>query len=750
MLSSSSQVKFSPIVKNVNVMTPKDIIKTIIKNKWLLLGVVLICILITSALLSITPSRFTADALLIVKAHDGNVVDPESEPDSTISNEQIENEIEIIQSRELAVKVIKLLKLDKNTDFNVFYEHGAVESESLISNRYLSDLEKNYTGIYPDSFDFNEAKEAEDLLQAYYDGLSVTRKGISQIIQIEYTAKDPLTAKNIVNAITDEYINQQRQTKYQQIDKASELLFDRIKPLQMKVEESETEVENFRKKSGLLESNGETLTAHQLAQLNNQLIQAEKNYDEAQSKFNQIDRMMSSPQGAGAISSVRQSALIQQLRMKEVELQQKLSDYSTIYRPLHPTRIKLQAELNDISNSLKQEILNIKNSLNNEAKLARKQKQAAQQRLNELKEKVAQSNNANVKLRALEREAEANRKILETFLSKFKSTLTQKDIEVQQPNAQILSRAITPVEPSFPKKIPLLALAFVGSAIIAMIIIIIRESMDRGFFASELIEEYTGVSALGYIPVIRKKDSNGRYPESYQLKRPESSFAESIRSLYTSLMLASHGKPLKSILITSSKFDEGATTIANSLAISRALAGQRTIIIDTDFKKAFDKKALKMKTSPGLAGLLNGDVGLRKVIRKDSRTGTHLIPAGSMTKSSADILMSRNMDKLLHRLYQNYDLIVIDSPPVLEAPNSCILTSKVDATILVSKWNCTKRHVIMKAIKNIANYGNNIAGVLLNMVDENKIPNNELVNHSYEFHHLPDNQKLKLIGNNNI
>lgn len=737
--ATSMHAEYKPTMQVADAMSPKDLLSSILRNKWLITGVVASILVFTYFLLSITSPRYTSDALLMIKSYDGSVVNPTSEPSPTISNESIQNEIELIKSRTLAVKVIKLLHLDRDPNFNSFFKDDESGFETLNTNRYLSDLEEFSSGEYPDSYDPTEARQADDLLKAYYDGLSVTRKGISQVIHIEYSAKDPVTAKNIVGAISDQYIQQQRDMKYREAGKASELLFERIKPLQKKVEESETAVENFRKKSGLLESRGITLTSQQLAELNNQLIQAEKNHDEARARFNQIDRLINTPQGAGTISAVRQSPLIQQLRMKEVELQQKLSDFLTVYRPRHPTMIQLRAEMKDLSDSLDKEMLNIKNSLDNEAVLARKQKQFVRQRLSELKDEVAKSNKASVKLRALEREAEANRNLFEIFLSRFKSASTQQDMDVQQPNAQILSRAFTPVDPSFPKKGLILALAFVGSVILAVIFVIIRESMDRGFYTTKLIEEYTGVPSLGYIPTIRKKDARGKYPESYQVRSPQSSFAEAIRTLYSSIILSSP-KPIKSILITSAQPKEGKTTIANTLAMSRSLAGQKTIIIDTDFRRANDRKTLKIKPSPGLAGFLNGDIALAKVIRKDARTGAHLIPAGSLIQNPTDLLMSHNMNKLIKVLNKKYDLIIFDSPPVLDAPNARILIQKVDATVLVTKWNSTKKQFIREALRRIAIPGHNIAGVLLNMVDEKKQIGYRTTNYTYD--QLPQKQKL--------
>ena len=719
-LENTSNHRYISTLNIDDTISPKDLIDSILRNKLLISGIVISCLIATFILLSIIPSRYSSDALLLIRSNDVTPVDSMLKSLQPVSDEIIENELEIIQSRSIAVKVIKSLGLDKNPEFNTILQDQNAKPNSL-DNQFSLFEDKVIQANTKNIFDPDKALQEEAVLKKYYDGLSVTRKGSSQIIRIQYTATDPATAKNIVNAIIDQYIKQQLEMKHSEISETSEWLQDRVQSLQQKVAESETAVEQFRRESGLLESKGITLTAQQLAELNNQLIQSEKKYDIAKAKYNQINQLLHNPQEVVTLSTVRQSPIIQQLREKELQLQQKLSDFSAVYRPSHPDMIQLQGEIKEFHETFNQELENIKNGLKNELALTKTEKHSAQVRLDELKKKVSIANTATVKLRAMEREATANRKLLETLLSQLKKAVTHKDIDAQQPSIQVLSRAAIPVTPDFPKKVPILALAFVGFTLLAMLVVLIRESMDRGFSTMKVIEKQTGVPSLGYIPGIKAKEAHGKYPESYQVKQPLSSFSEAIRSLYTSIVLSGLNKPVKSILVTSALQQEGKTTIANTLAISRALSGHKTIIIDTDFKKANHKKALKIKPSPGLAGVLNGDVSLKKVIRKDIRTGTHLIAAGSLIQNAADLLMSDKMDSLLRTLNKHYDLIILDSPPILEEPNARILTSKVDATILVAKWNCTKKQFIIDALRNIAAQGNHIAGVVLNMVDQKKI-----------------------------
>ena len=325
-----------------------------------------------------------------------------------------------------------------------------------------------------------------------------------------------------------------------------------------------------------------------------------------------------------------------------------------------------------------------------------------------------------MELRALEREAEANRILLETFLSRLKEASTQQDMNIQQPNARILSQAITPISATFPKKIPILGMTLVVSALFAILFVMIRESRDHGLYTVGLVEEHTGLPSLGYIPTIGKMRARGKSPEAYLLEQPQSPFSSAIHTLYTNIFLLFPDIQPKSILVTSAQQKEGKTTIAYTLAMSRSLAGQKTIVIDADLKMTNANKAFDVKPSTGLVELLNGNVAIEEVIYTDEDTGIDILPSGSLVQNSAELLMSENMDTLMKILHETYDLIIFDSPAVLDAPDARILMRKVDATVFVAKWNQTKRQLIRETLRHIAGADNNIVGVVLNMVNERK------------------------------
>lgn len=714
-----------PPIPSADTISPKDIFGSILRNKGLIVGIVLSSLVLTLLLLSIVSPRYTADALIMIEGGSANMVGvPQIATAPTVSEETIESEIEVIRSRALAGKVIELLHLENNPEFNTALDDSSDNTSVFNPARYFPDLLTTDSDQIPlkDSteFDTDEASQAVHLLNNFQERLDAFRKGASRVIQIEFSAKDPLTATNIVNSIADLYIQQQREIKFRETAKAAEWLDETIAPLRKKVEESETAVENFRIKSDLLQSGGITLISQQMAELNKQLIQADMKYADANARLRQVNQLIKSDNSVGAASKVIDSPLIQNLRARETELQQKIAEMSSQYGNRHPAMIQLRSELRNLNNNVKREIRNIARGLKSEASIAKTQRLSAQLKLDELKKQVAEANKANVELRALEREAEANRALLENFLTKVKETSTYEDMDVQQPDARILSTAIMPISPSFPKKLPILALVLIASTILAMLFVMIRESRDHGLYTAGLVEEQTGFPSLGYIPAIRKKEMLGKSPEACLVKQPQSSFAGAVRTLYTSILLSSPERTPKTILISSTQQKEGKTTIANALAISRALAGQKTIIIDTDLRMANVNRAFSVKSSPGLVELLNGDVAIEEVIHSDADTGVDILPAGAPIQNPADLLMSENMDTLMRILKEAYDLIVFDSPPILDAPDARIILDKVDATIFIAKWNHTKRRLIREALRHIAVPGHNIAGILLNMVDEKK------------------------------
>ncbi len=204
------------------------------------------------------------------------------------------------------------------------------------------------------------------------------------------------------------------------------------------------------------------------------------------------------------------------------------------------------------------------------------------------------------------------------------------------------------------------------------------------------------------------------------LAHPTSAFGESIRTLYTSILLSRVDDPPKSILITSSLPKEGKTVIATCLARLRGAAGQRVVVVDADLRHPKIHRLFDVPVQPGLTDLLAGDASIDDVVHKDKASGAHVIPAGRPVPNPQDLLGSDQMRKFFDALAGSYDLVILDSPPVVAVSDARILSNAVDITIFIVRWADTRREVVSQGIKQIATSGGRLAGVVLSLVNAKK------------------------------
>ena len=384
----------------------------------------------------------------------------------------------------------------------------------------------------------------------------------------------------------------------------------------------------------------------------------------------------------------------------------------------HPRMISAKAELADVQGKIQREISKVVNALENEVGVARARETALERGLDQLKARLSQSNTAEVQLRALERDADASRAMLESFLARFEQTSAQLDSSVSDTNARIISRADVPVNPSFPPSKLIVAVALIGSALFAALIVLGIEQMDRGYRSGDQIEKATNLRSLGLVPMVR--GGSGKNPAAHLLRHPSSMFGESIRSLYTSILLSPGEAPPKKLMVTSSQPKEGKTTIAICLGRMRALSGHSTVIIEADLRRPSIHRALGIPRRPGLTDLILGDVQLPDVLIKDADSGAYIIPAGKLAPDPTEILTSPRMKELLNELSREFELVVVDLPPIVAVADARLLAPQVDSAVLVVRWAKTGREVVSLAAKQLQEAGGRIAGAVLSMVDSKK------------------------------
>ena len=686
-----------------------DVLGLVRRRLWLIAGTAIALTLLAVAGLSQVQPRYSAKAMLLIDERAVPRLDLESvigglggDPETVLS------EIEILKSTRLADKVIQDLSMQSLPEFN-----AALRPPGLLS-RLL-----NGASDASASVPLSQARgERVRVIGAFRNRLSVEPKPGSRVVVVKFSSQDPELAANVANRLAERYLQDQLESKFEAVQRASGWLDERVAELRETVQESESRVARYREESGLLEGGGTTLTDQQVAALNADVVDAAAARAAARARLDQVQRLLGSSDGAASIGEVLDSPLIQRLREQQVGVLRQIAELSTEFGERHPTMLKLRADAADLEAKIDTEIAKIVAGLESDLRVARGRERAARAELDAAKERVGDDNRALVTLRSLQREADANRMLLENMLARFTETSAQDDIASQRPDARIIAEALIPGEPSFPMTKAILALAMMTGAFMGLMLAFLRELTDGALRSGEQLEAATGLRALAFVPRLRRRERRAQSPARYLLDNPGSAYAESIRSVFASLRTSGAHESL-SLLITSAQSGEGKSTIAACLARSLALAGKRVVIVDADCRRPSIAKFLGVQASHGLTDVLGGNVNLKDALVADE-SGADVLVAGDRNANLAALFASGRLEKLIKVLENGYDYIIIDSPPTMAVSDALLLSIAVDATMLVARWGETRREAVAHAARQLRDGGALLAGATLTMVDARK------------------------------
>lgn len=716
--------RFAPLTDGSEL---RDFLQKLWRRKGLIFGTVaLLAVTATVILFQITP-RYSATSLVLVETRGANIVNLEAVLTGGVlpDEEAIESEMAVIGSRRLASKVVEKLNLDSDPEFNLNLQPPGLIASVFGLREFIPETWRNAIFGIDEEVPLSEtelrAQERALVIDVFLSNLTLAREGKSRVISINFSSENPKTAANVANALADAYIVDQLEAKFERTRRETEWLSDKIAGLRQKAEASDKAVEQYRKQAGLLQgTGGSTLIQQQISELSAQHIIARAARAEAEAKLSQVQQLIRTSGGAASAAEVLQSPLITALVTQEAELNRRLAELGQQLGERHPRMINAKAELKDLQNKIATEVNRIVQGQQNEVGVARAREASLQQSLEQLKARVAQSNAAEVQLRALERESQADKTMLEQFLTRFQESSAQKDLGSQEADARVISRADVPIDPAFPQKGLFLAVVIVAATFLGVLLVFVVEQLDRGFRSGEQIERMTGAGVLALVPAISGILGSRQSPHAYILERPTSAFGESIRSLYTSLLLSHVDAPPKTVVFTSAHSHEGKTTLAVSLARMLAKSGRKVMIVDGDLRKPSVSRFLGMATEPGLVELLAGEIRPEEAIRRDEPSGLHVITAGKFASNAADILSSEQMKRLVDGLARTYDLVIIDSPPVLAVSDARILSTIVDRVVFAVRWADTRRESVASAMKQVIAAGGRLAGAVLTMVNVKK------------------------------
>ncbi|MEC9368425.1 MAG: exopolysaccharide transport family protein [Pseudomonadota bacterium] len=564
-----------------------------------------------------------------------------------LDQEAVASQVQVLLSRDLGHKVLKDLKLENNSEFNV--------SPGLLGRVF---------GILrTPSPEAEQASREARMLESYEDRLSVHQVSKSRVIAVAFESRDPKVAADVANRLAEVYLDWQQKERLRQTRDASDWLGVQIEALRVKVETAEANVEKFRSSSGLFSgSNNVTLDSQQLSELNSQLILAKAQRTEAEARADLIRKMLNEKGDVDAASDVVRSPFIQRLLEQQVRVKREIAELSATLMPSHPRMQQLQSETADLVRQIRTEAAKVVRSLENEAQIAGAREESLRTSLNEMKDRSSQAGEDQIKLRSLEREAKANRDLLESYLARHRDASARRDASAVPASATIISRARIETEPSFPAKGPISLLLGTAAGLAAAGVTILRALASSRYEAPKRsvqpdprptprpVENIAG-AALGHA---RKFTLGGALGGA-----GASSTGAIVKTLLSQRDACGDGK----IFVIPENQQAGAA--AEAVALSRALgrAGAGVVLIDMNTRGPDVSGALGVPPSPGLGELLSGDAGFSDVVAADPESSVQVIPAGTL---GADFFAggdNTQFARVLRALANTYDFIVVHSSP---------------------------------------------------------------------------------------
>ncbi len=591
--------------------------------------------------------------------------------DSTVVN----TEVEVLKSRVLLGKVVDKLALINDPEFN-----SALRPASSIDK--LKTFIKGLFTSAPDDTGENEARRRAATIDALLDSLTISNVPQSLVFQVTVETTSREKSASIADALVDLYILNQLEVKFEATEQATTWLTERVTDLQVSLEEAEGKVKDFRASTPLVSPEALEGLEVQVKDTRDRIANMEAAQEAAQVRITALEQATTPQEQAKATNDLQLQRMLP--RIDEPAIAQSFE--------ARFGQLLTRAET-DLSRNTSQ-LAALRNSLS------------------ELESQTDQQSQDLITLQQLTREAEASRLLYEYFLSRLKETSAQQG--VQQADSRIISPAVVPVRASAPRKSLILAMTGLLGLMLGAAFVLVREARNRAFRTAEQLEAVTGYATIGQLPMI--KASRRKDAIAYLKERPSSAAAEAVRNLRTSVMLSNVDTPPKVIMTCSALPGEGKTTVAMSLTLNFASMGKKVLLIEGDIRRRVFGQYLTTEQTDGVVSVLTGVKHFDEVVTHDELVGADVLLGDKGQSNAADIFSSLRFAELLKDLRSRYDIIIVDTPPVLVVPDARVIAQHVDATVFVVKWDQTQKDQVIGALREFESVGKPVSGLVLNQI----------------------------------
>ncbi|PPC74964.1 hypothetical protein C4K68_23620 [Pokkaliibacter plantistimulans] len=698
-------------------------LKALGRYKWGILSLAFfVTLLVALVVFNIRPI-YRATTTLLIESKAAKVVSIEEVYGvDTTNSDYYMTEYEVLKSRSLAEKVIAKLNLKEDKEFNntsslKFSTENLMwwPSKDLLNWRKWLGLPE----VYEEDVLSPDQRHTQQVVNLFLERLTISPIRKTQLVKISFDAHDKVLAAKIADAVAEAYIEGNLQARLDANMQASSWLMAQMNGLRDKLRSSEQRLQEYRDAENIVgEKGGFDIATNELDLIANKLVDARRERMQLQARHDQIQSIgISNPSRLELVPGVLQHPIVQSQKQAVLQIELKRSELAKRYGDKHPMMQSANAELANAKSSLNRQIVSVINGYENEYKAALANEQSLQSSLDKSKGNIQGLKRKEYRLNELEKEVETNRKLYDTFFTRFNETNATEDLKAV--NARITDGAEIPMQPSKPRKGLILSLSFFIGIFVGTVLAFLAESLNNTYKHASDIRNKIGLTVLGVLPLLSKKRSLNPSYTAY-LGKDEPVFSEAVRTIRTGIVLSSIDDPYKTMLVTSTVPGEGKTSMALNLAYSLGQL-EKVLLVDADMRRPSVAKSFGIDgRAHGLSSVIAGMAKLDDVIVKDEASGVDILCAGIVPANPLELLSSNAFSKLLDSLKDKYDRIILDTAPILAVSDALALAKQVDGLIYVIKADSTKDAQVRQSMIRLHEINANVVGVVLNQVDLKK------------------------------
>lgn len=665
-----------------------DLLQVFLRRKWMILAITLLGVSIATILtLRVTP-MYRATATVEVQRQETQIIEGASVDPAVVADGQyMETQYALLRSRSLAERVAEVLNLP---------------SDERYADQSLPRVER-----------------LQQAASKVVSGVRVSPEGRSRVINVQFVSPYPGEAARIANALVENFIQTNLERKYNTTAYARQFVEDRLQTTREALEESERRLVEYASSQDILELDSEgggSLDATSIVSLNSELAAAESQRIAAEQRFREA-------QNNPTTRAMLESEDLRRLRTRRSELNAEYQEKLGTFKPGYPEMQQLQSRIESLDQEIEVERAAIVDALEAEYRAAQAREASLSERVNELRGELQDLRDRRIDYTIIQREVDTNRTQYEALLQRMKEISIASGVGSSQ--VSVIDQAQVPTHPFEPNLRRTLLIAFVLSLVGGMGLAFALNYIDDTIKTPDDVKNKLGLAAVGVVPKVK----NNTDIVSSELSDPKSAVSEAFFSTRTALQFTTSSGAPRSLLMTSTRPSEGKTSSTVALAMAFAKIGQRVLIIDADMRKP--SFVAESGASIGLSGMLTREAELENNIVESRHDGLYLLPAGVIPPNPAELLSNPRLKSIIEEAEQMFDLVLVDSPPVLSFTDAPLLGSICEGTVVIIQSGAIRTPQVVRTIGRLMESRTNVLGVILTKFDAKKVGYNS----DYYYYH---------------